>query len=110
MERSKRDYSRVEVSWPVIVVTSHGSIDGEITNISLSGALIRCRELPDPNETIELNFMIPEHDNYPMTVSAGIIRIITDHRDNSSTLSDIGVCFTEIAEEDLRYLSNSVLF
>ena len=110
MENSKRDYSRVEVSWPVIIFTSQGSIDGEITDISFDGALVRCREFSVPGETIELNFVIPEHDNYAITISAGITRVSTKYCDDSLPLSDIGVRFIDIDEDDLRFLSNTVFF
>ena len=47
MKRDRRQYSRVEVYyWQVIMLTSKQSIDGEIKDISIGGALIICNEIP----------------------------------------------------------------
>ena len=45
--RERRLQPRVEVSWPVTMLTSEGSIQGETRDISMQGAFIYCdKQLP----------------------------------------------------------------
>ena len=41
----RRKYPRVEVRWPVRMMTPEGDMDGTIENISAGGAYIRCGTL-----------------------------------------------------------------
>jgi hypothetical protein len=41
MTTEKRHYPRVEITWPVTVITPNGPKVGRIQNISLGGALIQ---------------------------------------------------------------------
>jgi hypothetical protein len=54
----RREHSRVEVCWPMSIFRSQGPIEGEVRNISLTGALIRCLEIPDPDEALRLGIEI----------------------------------------------------
>ena len=111
MDRERREYSRVEISWPVIIISSKGLIDGEVKNICFEGALIRCSELADVHETLELNTVIPEQDY--LSISAGVEIVWSrtlEGEDRSHTRYDLGVRFVEISEEDLQLLSNTVLY
>ena len=47
-----REYSRVEISWPVIFHTVEGLIDGELKNASVEGGLIHCQKLIDFTEPL----------------------------------------------------------
>ena len=52
--RERREYSRVEVSWPVGMLTSEGLIEGEVKNISFDGAGIQCKEAPKIDESLDI--------------------------------------------------------
>lgn len=112
MIKERREYSRIEVSWPVSIIASQGLIDGEVRNICFEGALIRCSELADFDEALELSIAIPEQDYLPISASAEIVWSRTDDSEDRSfkPICDLGVRFVEISEEDLRLLSNTVLF
>lgn len=104
----RREHARVEVSWPMIIFTPRGPIEGKVLNISLTGALIRCLELPNPAEALKLGIEIWEHCHV-MFATAEMVRL--DVRDYDSDLRKyfLGVHFKEIAEEDLRFLASKFL-
>jgi len=104
----RREHSRVEVSWPMSIFTPRGPIEGRVLNISLTGALIRCLELPNPVEALNLGIEIWEHCHV-MFATAEMVRL--DVRDYDSNLHTyfLGVHFKEIAEEDLRFLVSKFL-
>jgi hypothetical protein len=74
------------------IFRSQGPIEGEVRNISLTGALIRCLEIPDPDEALRLGIEIDIQDY---------------DSDYYSYL--LGVHFTEISEKDLRFLASRIL-
>jgi hypothetical protein len=43
----KRRYPRVEITWPVTVITPNGPKGGRIQNIGLGGALIQRTKVPE---------------------------------------------------------------
>jgi hypothetical protein len=104
----RREHSRVEVSWPMSIFTPRGPIEGRVLNISLTGALISCLELPNPVEALTLGMEIWEH-RHVMFATAEMVRL--DVRDYDSDLHTyfLGVHFKEIAEEDLRFLASKFL-
>jgi hypothetical protein len=104
----RREHSRVEVSWPMSIFTLQGPIEGEVLNISLTGALIRCLELPEPVEALKLGIEIWEHCHV-MLATAEMVRL--DVRDYDSDLHSyfLGVHFKEIAKGDLRFLVSKFL-
>jgi hypothetical protein len=104
----RREHCRVEVSWPMSIFTPRGPIEGRVLNISLTGALISCLELPNPVEALTLGMEIWEH-RHVMFATAEMVRL--DVRDYDSDLHTyfLGVHFKEIAEEDLRFLASKFL-
>ena len=107
MQRERREYSRIEVSWPVIIDTAEGVIHGEIKNISLGGALIRCRELPNPDEAVEISIELPDYA-FSVSATAEKTRLIRYGRETTSSSYGLAICFTEISEGDLRLLCNAI--
>jgi hypothetical protein len=109
MEESRRKHSRVKVTWPVTIQTADGSIDGEVENVSLGGALIKCRQLPSQDETFELSIDIPE---YIFPVSVSVEKVRTSTHDIGGTYRtrthDLAVRFLDIPEEDLMTFHNAV--
>ena len=54
MTTEKRHYPRVEITWPVTVITPNGPKVGKIQNISLGGALIQCTNMPELDDYFRL--------------------------------------------------------
>ena len=109
MEHCKRKHSRVKVTWPATIQTPNGSIDGEIENISLGGALIKCRQLPNLKEAFELSIEIPEYI-FPVSASVEKVRASTHDTGGSyrTRTYELAVRFLDISEEDLLTFHNAV--
>jgi hypothetical protein len=106
VKQGKREYSRVEISWPVIMLTSKKSIIGKINNISVGGALISCQELPSPEETLELQIEIT--DLFYVSASVENVRVDVDDSHSDSVAYELAVRFTEMTEDERGLLYNAI--
>jgi c-di-GMP-binding flagellar brake protein YcgR len=104
----RREHSRVEVSWPVSIFSSQGPLEGEVRNISLTGALIRCLEIPDLDEAVRLGIEIGEH-RHVIFATAEAVRLDIQDYDSDYYSYLLGVHFTEISEKDRRFLASRFL-
>ena len=105
--KSMREYSRVEVSWPVMLHTAEGLIDGELRNASVEGALIHCKRLTDLNEVLEISIEIPG-SALPVMAIAEIIRSDTHNSRSASPSCELAVRFIEMSEEGRRIFCTAV--
>jgi hypothetical protein len=96
----RREHSRVEVCWPMSIFRSQGPIEGEVRNISLTGALIRCLEIPDPDEALRLGIEILEH-SHVMFATAETVRLDIQDYDSDYYSYLLGVHFTELIDQRL---------
>ena len=104
----KREHSRLPVAWPVSILTAAGPISGEIRNISLTGALVYCRQLPDPKHFHRLSIEITKYAHM-MLLTVEMIRLDVVYIDCHGPIYSIGTRFVEIDEHDLEFLSTRVL-
>jgi hypothetical protein len=105
-QREKRRAKRSDVRWPVSVESEHGTIQGEIRNISLSGIYVRCDEPLRVNEDFRMAINPPNRQAIGLTgkvVWADMYGI--DHEENAFGM---GVCLVEINEEDQKFLESAV--
>ena len=105
MSIEKRQYPRVEVAWPVTVLTPDGLVIGRAQNLSLVGTLILCPEVPELLYNFRLFFRPAERQ----------LLIATAERVWSSTfVSDncmshaMGVRFTYIPDHDYRLIGEAI--
>lgn len=108
MSKRTRQHARVRVSFPATIVSGGRSFEGKVENISLTGALVHCTELPNLNERLQLQIDLPGY-RYMMVVGAKIIRLDVHHTDEGAPAYDLGVTFFDVSEEDLKFLSSKVL-
>jgi hypothetical protein len=107
MGEEKREYSRIEVSWPISMSTTDGVVDGELKDISLGGALIRCRRLPMEDESFDLMIEIPEYA-FPVSAVVEKVRLHSQDSDAASQSYELALRFTDISEDDFKLLCNAV--
>lgn len=109
MDHCRREYSRIEVSWPVSIFTSAGLIDGLIKNISIGGALINCKSLPDLDETFNLTIEIP-HYFFPVAAKVKKVRlnIYDSEGSNESPSYDLAVRFMDMSEADNKVFHEAI--
>ena len=103
----KRQFPRVEVAWPVTMLTAKGPIEGEVKNISLGGAFVHCQEQPESNETFRIIIKVP-HSRQFLRVSARIARSNIYNPEGTDEPIGIGVRFVEISEDDRQYIRQVV--
>jgi hypothetical protein len=102
----RRLQPRVEIRWPVTVLTTQASIEGEIHNVSPSGAFISCEVVPP----LEGNFFIiikpPERQT--ISVAGKAVWSTTLETDESNSSLGVGVRFTNITPGDRKFLNQFV--
>ena len=108
MFREKREYSRVEVAWPVNISAPQLLIQGTMINMSLGGAYIRLEELPNMNQNLSLSIEIPEYQ-YAVFATGETIRFEIEPSENNAVSYGLGVRLKDMTEDDLEFLSTTVL-
>jgi hypothetical protein len=63
----KRLHPRIPVSWPVLMVTVNGSIEGEVRNISLGGAFIQLSKEGDFSGDLQIHLQPSEQRSISVT-------------------------------------------
>jgi len=106
VERKRREYSRVKVSWPVLIYTGEGLIEGEVKDISLDGAMIHCERLPNLDRELDLSIAVPDF-SFPVTASVRKVRLAT-YEGAATVAHNLAVRFTGIGEEDRRLLCYAI--
>ena len=107
MGSERRQFPRVEVSWPVTLLTAQGPIHGEVTNISLGGAFVHCLEEPDSKEPFRMVITVPDSRQF-LRATARVARCVIYNPDDAEELPGIGVRFVEISEKDRQYIHEVV--
>ena len=105
MAVEKRRHPRVEISWPVTVVTDEGIISGRAENLSFVGTLIRCSETVELPYDFRLVFRPAERQLLITTAERVWSRPIIS---NNSTSHVMGVRFTYIPEHERRLFSRTI--
>jgi hypothetical protein len=106
--KKAREYARAKVSWPLSLLTAQGPVEGEVRDISLTGALIHCRELPDPDKPIPMAIEIPEQ-RHSIFATREMIRLDIEGAETDQPSFLLGVRFADISDDDLGFLSQKVL-
>jgi hypothetical protein len=88
--RERRLQPRVEVKWPVTMLTSEGSIQGETKDISMQGAFICCDKPLPLSERFVLSVKAPAAS---MQVMAQVVWASNSSSDRKNEPVGIGVRF-----------------
>jgi hypothetical protein len=109
VEKCRREYARIDVSWPASIFTAAGLIEGQVKNISIGGALINCRRLPDLEEMFHLAIEIPQY-LFPVAAKAKQVRLnVYDSEGGSTSPSyDLAVLFLDMSEEDRKVFHEAI--
>ena len=105
MEIENRSYPRVEVHWPVTLVTEIGLVTGTIRNLSLAGTLIQCSSVPH----LIYSFRLVCRPNERQQILATAKRIwARTHMSNGSVFHTMGIGFTYIPEHDRNLMTEAI--
>ena len=91
LEGGGRDYRRAKVSLPATLITSSTAIEGEVTNISLRGALVNTQELPSPIENFALHIEVP-HSLFPLSPKVQMVRFEVYEHDGDISYGLLVAC------------------
>jgi Tfp pilus assembly protein PilZ len=102
----RRLQPRIEIRWPVTVLTTHTTIEAEIHNVSPSGAFIYCRDVPPLEGSFFIIIRPPERQTISVAGKAVWSTIL--HTNESGTSLGVGIQFTNITRGDRRFLNQLV--
>ena len=105
MVMDKRQHPRVELSWPVTVITDDGLVTGRTQNISRVGTLIRCAEIPELQNNYRLIFRPDERELLLATAERVWHRAFVR---NYYMPHAVGVRFTFVPDQDFHRISEAI--
>ena len=101
-ETENRHHQRIPLNWPVIFMTPQGSIFGETSNISVSGAHILCPQTIENDDEFKIFLTPHEYHHMPVTCEKAWE---SDFYTNAFSYIAMGVRFTEISSNDREIIS-----
>ena len=102
----KRQFPRVEASWPVVIVSPDADIEGETMDLSIHGALILCQDMPKLENTFQL--VLRPSRQRAIEVHAERVWSVNINFDGKRVLSGMGVRFTEVCPDDRQFLRDVI--
>lgn len=103
----RRKDTRAEVTWPATVITKHDAVRGRVANISRGGVLLYLQEQIELHVIIRIAIEIPEC-NDAMSMIGEVVRTFSIEKDIEDFSYAIGVKFTEISSQDLRFFTGNI--
>jgi hypothetical protein len=105
MAIDKRRYPRVEIAWPVTVMTPYGPVGGTTQNLSIGGACIRLPEEPELEEVFRLVIRPAEQQLLPAT--AELVWSET-YIGDTAMFQGMGVHFKYVADDSFKFMSKAI--
>jgi Tfp pilus assembly protein PilZ len=102
----RRLQPRIEIRWPVTVLTTQTTIEAEIHNVSPSGAFISCKDVPPLEGSFFIIIRPPERQT--ISVAGKAVWSTTLQTNESGTSLGVGIQFTNITRGDRRFLNQLV--
>lgn len=103
---NRRKNERVYVKWPVTIIMSSGTFEGETTNITNQGVGIVCDEPLHLNATYTLIIRPANHEALEVTGKVVWSDLYGIDGDNKTV--GIGICFIEISEKDRLFFNDTI--
>jgi len=101
----KRKLPRIEVQWPVTLITEKGSVEGEARNITVEGVFIHCMEKLSLNETYRL-LIQPAGDE--IEVMGKLLWSNLEGAADRDILPGMGFCFVKVSKGDRELLPQAI--
>lgn len=97
----RRKNQRLDLQWPVSIITNKKTLEGTTINITSNGMSILCDDPLPLDELFRFYIIPPDRENIDLTG-----RIVWSNLygvDENNTSVGIGICFVEISGKDSRY-------
>jgi len=101
----RRHYPRSNIKLPIVMIAGESLVDGEIQDISLGGAFIRCPTMPNPKDSFH---MVITSKGRLISIIAEVVWSDGLKFKGKAALSGIGVRFRRLLHGDRRFLANMV--
>jgi hypothetical protein len=101
----RRYYPRVKIKLPVVKIAGEGLVDGEIRDLSLGGAFIRCSAMPDVQDSFH---MVISAEGRLMSITGEMVWSDIHKFNNETRLCGMGVRFKQIFNDDRRFLRDVI--
>jgi len=98
----RRKAPRINVNWPVTLITSQGTIEGESRNITPNGVFIHCKKKLPEDEAYQLIIKLP--NGKQIIVKGQMMWSNLNGREDTGALVDMGFSFIKMADEDQKVL------
>lgn len=98
----KRKAPRINVNWPITIITSQGMIEGESRNITPSGVFIHCKKKLPEDEVYQLILKLP--NGKQIVVRGQMMWSNLNGREDTGALVDMGFSFIKMSEQDQKVL------
>ena len=99
--KERRNYPRVKIKLPVVKMAGNGLISGEIRDLSMGGAFIRCQEILNCNEKFH---MVISAKGRLMSIIGEVVWQDIKKIKNNAAMGGMGVQFKQIFSGDRRFL------
>ena len=99
--RERRNYPRVKIRLPLVKMAENGLVKGEIQDLSLGGAFIRCPELGSTKD--EFHMVISTRGRL-MSIIGEVVWQEVNKNSHKNTIPGMGVRFKQILNGDRRFL------
>ncbi len=98
----KRKAPRINVTWPITIITSQGTIEGESRNITPSGIFIHCKKKLPEDEVYQMIIKLP--NGKQIIVRGQMMWSNLNGRDDTGSLVNMGFSFIKMSDEDQKVL------
>lgn len=98
----RRKAPRINVNWPITIITSQGMIEGESRNITPSGVFVHCKKKLPEDEAYQMIIKLP--NGKQIVVRGQMMWSNLDGREDTGALVDMGFSFIKMSEQDQKVL------
>ena len=97
----RRRYRRAKIKLPVVRMAAEALVDGEILDLSLGGAFIRCSATPNVNDKV---YIVISAKGRLISITGEVVWSDVDKFNSKTALGGMGVSFKKILNGDRRFL------
>ena len=104
----RRKAPRINVNWPITIITSQGTIEGESRNITPSGVFIHCKKKLPEDEVYQMIIKLP--NGKQIIVKGQMMWSNLNGREDTGALVDMGFSFIKMSDQDQKVLRTVISF
>lgn len=102
----RRQTQRINVTWPITIITSQGTIEGESRNITPSGLFIHCKSKLPEDEVYQIIIKLPNEKQ--IIVKGQMMWSNLNGRQDTGAFVNMGFSFIRMSDEDQEVLRSVI--